>query len=64
VCETVVRQLSSYDHERVASLQSAVGDWAEEKIRAARDTYTQLDQSLQYFRQLDDDSSSALTEPA
>jgi len=60
----VVRQLTSYDRERVVSLRSVVGDWAEEKIRAARDTYTQLDQSLQYFKQLNDDASSALTEPA
>jgi len=59
-----VRQLTSYDRERVVSLRSVVGDWAEEKIRAARDTYTQLDQSLQYFKQLNDDASSALTEPA
>lgn len=51
------RELSSYDHQRVVNLHSAVSTWAEEKIRTARDTYTQLEQSLQYFRQLDTSSS-------
>ena len=53
ICVCVgVRQLTSYSRQRAASLQSVICEFAESKIQAARDTYTLLHQSLQYFRQL------------
>ena len=45
--------MSSYERERMSSLHSAVVDFAQDQIQTARDTYTQLEQSLHYFRQLE-----------
>jgi len=60
VCVCVgVRQLTSYSRQRAASLQSVICEFAESKIQAARDTYTLLHQSLQYFRQLHLTSTAA-----
>jgi len=45
-------QLVSYERERQSSLQRVLCEFAEAKIELAKDTYTLLQQSLQYFTQL------------
>jgi len=47
-----VCQLGSYDKQRVSSLHDAICEFAEAKIKTAQDTYTSLQLSLDYVKQL------------
>jgi len=47
-----VCQLMSYDRLLVSSLHQVLGEFAEAKIQTAQDMYTSLQQSLDYFKQL------------